>query len=313
MSIYIEAQSFASAFYSLLSTVMKRPDAICKPRGMEVRELISPTIRVFNPIDRWYKSPARSTPMRYAAGEFLWYFGLRNDAEFITKYSAFWNQIKNQSSSGPLQEGAVNSSYGQLAMSKAWRDASWGNEWVSQWQWAVESVVRDRDTRQAIVHINRPAHQVDWVKDFPCTLTYQFLVRDGRTHMVVNMRSNDLIMGLTFDFAMFSIFQEQFVHDLRQRGVDTELGHLTLISGSSHVYEKNYETVYAMLKDGVYSEGPVAPITPPFMSTSDSVWHPDFLSLSKYAEAGDEKWIPSGGFASPVYTAFAEALKPKAA
>lgn len=309
MSCFIQRESFAEAFAELLAIAMGKPDAICRPRGMEVRELIAPTIRVLNPLDRWYKSEARSTPMRYAAGEFLWYFGLRNDVEFITKYSAFWNQIKNQSSAGPIQEGRVNSSYGQLVMSNDWRDAGWGSLFVSQWEWALGSVVKDVDTRQSIVHVARPAHQLDWIKDFPCTLTFQFLVRDGRTNMVVNMRSNDLIMGLTFDLPMFTIFQEQFVHDLRQRGVDTELGHITLMSGSSHVYERNYETVRAMLEGGISSDGPVAPCTPPMTrSTGEIAWHQHFTALTKWAE-GDLKAL-DGITLDPVYFRFSEATMP---
>lgn len=251
MSVYIESETFAGAYGRLLEYCYQHPDHVTSPRGMEVRELISPTIRVLDPTNRFIRSPARSTPMRYIGGEFLWYFGQRVDVEFISKYSAFWGQLKNvhEAGAGLVQQGEVNSSYGYLAMKV--RDAVWDGRKVSQWEWALRSILKDPDTRQAIVHINRTGHQQDWIRDFPCTMHLHFLLRDGKLNMIVGMRSNDQIMGLQFDFPMFSFFQETMVNHLNALGVDCQIGHLTLTASSSHIYQKNYEMVEKMLEDGI--------------------------------------------------------------
>lgn len=321
MSTFIYGDTFAHAYERLLEMCYSAPDYTSKPRGMEVKELISPSIRVRNPRNRFYKSNARSTPMRYCAGEFLWYFGLRNDAPFIAKYSAFWNSIKNSASTEMLEENTVNSSYGMLAMDNRWADAHWGGLSTTQWNWALRSLIRDNDSRQAIVHINRPAHQHEWVKDFPCTMHMQFFLREGRLHLVVTMRSNDLIKGLTFDFPMFSFFQEQFLSDLKARSeqegkpIVAELGHLTLTAGSSHIYDRDYDLVKSMLEEGLKPNGdyplqaPIVALNPHGPSPQWEIdWSPEFKALTKFAETGDEE-VFAGLSLDPLYTLFKESIK----
>lgn len=306
MSIYIEKDTFALAYQMLLTMCLRSPDFTSRPRGMEVRELLSPTIRVRNPLSRFYETSARSTPMRYAAGEFLWYFGLRNDAEFITKYSSFWNQLKNQTNHGPLNEGKLNSSYGELTMGSNWLDAAWDDRWVTQWEWALNSMARDNDTRQAIMHVNRPSHQVSWIRDFPCTILFQFILRGYALHMVVTMRSNDLIKGLTFDFPMFSFFQEQFRYDIELLiGHPISMGTLTLTAASSHIYERDFDIVSQMIGEGVREHGPVEMLRqPPFVGPIASRSHSkEFTDLMSYAEHRMEI-----SELSPVYDAFKRAL-----
>lgn len=325
MSTFIYGKSFAHAYERLLYTCFHGPDFVSRPRDMEVKELISPAIRVTNPLDRFYKSEARSTPMKYCAGEYLWYFGQRNDPEFISKYSAFWNSLKNSASTDMLEENTVNSSYGMLAMSERWADATWAGMPITQWNWALRSIIRDNDSRQAIVHINRPKHQVDWVKDFPCTMSFQFFLRSGKLYMVANMRSNDLIKGLTFDFPMFTFFQEQFLSDLVSRSsfegrpVHAELGSITVIAGSSHIYERDYDLVSSMLKTGISSMDPVAPISAPVVQVdkhegSSPIWatefNPQFSALMKFAETCDRSAF-DGLTLDPVHAAFAAALEPR--
>lgn len=275
MSVYYEGESFAEAYQQLMDTVYNDPCYVCSPRGQEVRELIAPTIRVMNPIDRFYTTEARSTPMRYVLGELLWYFSKSAEVEDIVQYSKFWRNITNERSdmTGILRQGQVNSNYGLLLHDV--NDAVWDvknktggtNKTVTvpitQWEWALRSMVRDPDTRQAIMHVNRPLHQHDWAKDFPCTMSIQMLLREESLHSVVHMRSNDLIFGLTFDFPLFSMFQETFKANLESlTGREYKLGHLTLMAGSSHIYEKDFETVEAMLGEGIKSMGPVVPLDP---------------------------------------------------
>lgn len=324
MSCYIEAEGFSSAYAQLLQKCFNEPDAICRPRGMEVKELIAPTIRVLNPLDRLYTSEARSTPMRYLAGEFVWYFARRNDPEYICRYSAFWNQIKNEKAisleaGDGVPAGSVNSSYGHLLMDV--RDAHWGGHAITQWDWALRSLEKDPDSRQAIMHVNRPGHQEDWVKDFPCTLNLQFLVRDGKLHLVTDMRSNDLIMGLTFDFPMFSFFQETMLYHLRlsEKFKDLELGHLTLKAGSSHIYDRNYGVVEKMLAGGISSMGPVKelgspPVTFAWGSPAVENVHKGW-ALSDLELIAEGK-LPPDLFANekldyPVYDSLARAIAPK--
>jgi thymidylate synthase len=325
MSLFIDSHCFADAYRELLDALVNRPDFVCRPRGMEVKELIAPTIRITDPTDRLLKSDARSTPIKYMSGEFLWYFSGRHDPEFITKYSAFWNQIKNPKPvvGVDVHEGKVNSSYGRLSFSSVWSDASWEGRGITQWEWAIRSIARDIDTRQAIVHINRPSHQVDWIKDFPCTMHFQFLVRGNALHMVVGMRSNDVVKGTTFDIPMFGFFQETMLHHLRSAHElipsapkelrSLTLGHLTLTANSSHLYERDYETARMMLDGGISGEGSEPLYEPPFYwaSDDDGTWRAvlgDHFSVL-YAKADKGLAVhPAQGKLSGIYKRMYESI-----
>ena len=71
-------------------------------------------------------------------------------------------------------------------------------------------------------------------QDLPCTIGWQFLLRDGVLHMVCNMRSNDFWLGFPNDV---------FVNTLVQRYVANELcaapGSYTHNAGSMHLYDRN--------------------------------------------------------------------------
>lgn len=308
MSAFIEEETFARAYSRLLELAMRRPDSVTSPRGMEVVELIAPAIRVTRPSSRFYASAARSTPMRYAAGEFVWYFGRRCDAGFISKYSSFWNGLRNPKGGSVMTEGEVNSSYGHLAFNVT--DVRWNGEPVSQWTWALLSMARDPDTRQAIVHVNRPGHQEEWVKDFPCTMSFQFLRRGGAVHMVVHMRSNDLIKGLTFDFPMFSLFHETFVHNLRSLDLESAVGHLTLVAGSSHVYERDYALVEQMLSGGITELEPSGELTdPPLVLDPQTMELSPGRGLAHLIEQAEGRAnVAEAGSLEPMYVEFSRAI-----
>jgi hypothetical protein len=74
-------------------------------------------------------------------------------------------------------------------------------------------------------------------KDIPCTLDWQFLVRDNRLHMGVAMRSNDAWLGFPYDVFAFTCFQRVVAAHL---GVDVGLYHHHVI-GSMHLYARDEE------------------------------------------------------------------------
>jgi thymidylate synthase len=314
MSLYVEARSFAEAYSEILRAVIEDPDSSCSPRGSGVRELICPTIRILDPTDRLFESAVRSTPMRYLAGEFLWYFLARNDLEYVSEFSSFWKKIANEREAPGLRLGKLNSSYGWLLFSEDWTDATWNDRPVTQWEWALRSMVRDPDTRQAILHVGRTSHQRDWVRDFPCTLSLQMLLRDGAMHCVAHMRSNDLVKGATFDVPMFTFFQETFLaHYNAVAGATARLGHFTLVANSSHLYDSDLNTVKAMLEGGIASRGSLPLYQPPIeVYESDSgEWsfrHGDHFSVLAALQRGERGIHPITGQLGGIYEMMASAL-----
>ena len=69
----------------------------------------------------------------------------------------------------------------------------------------------------------------------------QFVVRGGKLHSIVTMRSNDVILGFTYDVFTFSMVANAVRLLLRERGIKVELGNLYVNAGSLHLYEKHYD------------------------------------------------------------------------
>lgn len=87
-------------------------------------------------------------------------------------------------------------------------------------------------------------------KDMPCTLTWQFLVRDDKLHMVTNMRSNDVWLGLPYDIFCFTCVQRMMAGTLM-----LEPGTYTHNVGSMHLYERNFQAAKEVFTDGTAEHG----------------------------------------------------------
>jgi thymidylate synthase len=78
----------------------------------------------------------------------------------------------------------------------------------------------------------------------PCTCTLQFLIRDNRLQLLVNMRSNDAFIGLPHDIFAFTMIQE-----LVARSLGLEIGPYKHMVGSLHLYDKHLKGAKAYLSE----------------------------------------------------------------
>ena len=180
--ITFHEQTFAEAYKFLLDMTVNCPEYVTSPRGMLCNEHLDVVLRIDNPLSCLYKNEFRSSQYEYIASELLWYFSGSNLTKDIAPHAPFWKQIENL-------DGTVNSSYGtRLFVDK-------NEHGFTEWSWALQSLINDHDTRQAIMRINKPEHSYASNKDFPCTLSITFHIRKNRLHMSVHMRSNDIKIG----------------------------------------------------------------------------------------------------------------------
>ena len=218
-----KGETFAEAYNYALSSIIHNPTYISSPRGMKIFEMSDAAIVVEDPTYCLYENDRRSSQFKYIAAELVWYFTGRNDADFITPYAKFWDQIKNK-------DGTVNSAYGNLIFTEELEDGR------NQYRWALDSLIQDKDSRQAIIHFNKPSHQWNGNKDFVCTLNGIFQIRDNKLNFTIDMRSNDLILGTPTDVAFFCLLQIQMLEHLRNHYPELELGTYTHIAHSLHLY-----------------------------------------------------------------------------
>jgi thymidylate synthase len=208
------------------------------PRGKPIRELLHTQLVVDDLRNNVLVHPIRDLNYRFMVAEWLWIEAGREDVRTVAEYN---KQIAQFSDDGEIFNGA------------------YGPRMEKQWLWLIDLVKRDRDTRQGIVSIWSPAPADS--KDIPCTLSLQILQRGNKLHGIVTMRSQDLWLGLPYDFFNFS----QIVNGLAGE-LQVPTGSLTFNVGSSHVYETNWAQVEAVLEaesHGYHVRSPQLPRRPP--------------------------------------------------
>ena len=242
---YVHGKTFAEAYKNLLIEVYNHYDYETAPRGMNIREILNCAVTIENPYSNLFKNEVRDLPMKYLKKELALYLSGRNDVEGFGEASKFWKKIANE-------DGTINSAYGNLIF----KMDDTPNKFT-QWRWALYSLIQDKDTRQAVMHFNRPCHQYLGVKDFPCTLEMIFHIRDNKLNATTVMRSNDVIKGTTFDIPFFMLVQQMMLNALKKVYPELEMGTYTHLAHSMHLYESDFELVGKMLeKEFVECEAP---------------------------------------------------------
>lgn len=235
----IVGDSFAQAYGNICHEVLNNPEYTCSPRGLECREITNAIIEISNPYSNLFKNSVRDLPLKYLRDELKLYFQGRRDIDGFEKASKFWSKIANKD--------IVNSAYGYLIFKKL------NNENKTQWQWVLHSLLRDRDTRQAVMFLCGPEFQYDSNKDFVCTLNYSFYIRDNKLNMIVNRRSQDIVLGITYDVPWEMLLMQQLCNHINctiDKGHPVvEMGSYLLHCNSLHVYANNFELVEGMLNN----------------------------------------------------------------
>lgn len=208
------------------------------PRGTTTKEILNYNITLTDPRNRVITFADRGTSTKYLLGEFIWYLAAQNTVDTIIPYAKFWDGIKNP-------DGTVNSNYGHRLFGEhksSLVPAKYkGTQGQSQWMNVVETLQRDKESRQAIVNIHMPQDRWLGNKDVPCTLSLQFFIREDKLHLITSMRSNDIILGFTNDVFQFTMLQEAMMLQLREKYPNLELGHYYHNAGSMHIYERHFE------------------------------------------------------------------------
>lgn len=256
----------SEAYLGVLADVYYNPDVKSAPRGQPVREKLDYSFRVLQPTNSpivTRDSKRNETIASYTAKEVELYDSCTNKAEDFGKASKFWLSLANP-------DGTVNSAYGHLIWANKSHGSDFEVEYVphphwgpddesggcvrvaapvrrTPWEWAKQSLIDDKDTRQAILRFSLPEHQWKGNKDQTCTMHGNFLIRNDQLHLSVVMRSNDLTLGLVYDLPWFCSLMDRMVEELKGTYPNLTKGHYTHTVHSLHIYERNEEMVKKML------------------------------------------------------------------
>lgn len=245
------------AYQGILTEVKDNFEYECAPRDQKIREILDFKFKILNPRCESIitKDEKRNEVIKkYTEKECELYDSCSNKVEDFAKASKFWNKIANA-------DGTVNSAYGYLI----WSKKSCGNtgyehhgkDEISEaeliesqrtpWEWAKQCLLKDKDSRQAILRFSLPEHQWLGNKDFTCTMHGIFQIRQDKLHLSVVMRSNDVVKGLAYDLPWFISLLDKMVGELKDTYPELTVGTYTHEAHSMHMYMRDLETINKML------------------------------------------------------------------
>lgn len=222
--------NFSTVFKNIISDI-KIKGKVSKPRDLEVTELMYAGYEV-DPTQPIANFENREFSWKYFAGELAWYLNKDTNIDYINQFSGFWKNITNPNTN------EINSNYGSLLFGE-------------QLDWVVTSLKNDKNTRQAIAFLNQPKYQFKGNKDFVCTMYLNFSIRENKLDMKVQMRSNDIFYGLTFDAPFFAIVHQHVYLWLKSTYPELLLGTYYHFADNIHFYERHYELAEKIVHEGL--------------------------------------------------------------
>lgn len=167
--------------------------------------------------------PGRNFSHRYASAELLWYLSGTDRGELISKFAPQYSRFLREdgTAEGAYGPRMFGQEMGVLRAIKELREASKSRR-------AVVPVFNSRDLLAA-------RHKS---KDVPCTISLQFLIRDGTLSMISTMRSNDVWLGMPYDVFCFTQIQRLVAERLFLKA-----GWYQHQVGSMHLYDRDAEKV----------------------------------------------------------------------
>jgi thymidylate synthase len=163
----------------------------------------------------------------YIERELAWYKSMsRNVNDIPGGPPAIWKQVADKN-------GCINSNYGWCI---------WSDENGNQYHRVLGELCEQPNSRRAVMIYTRPSmwedYDRDGMSDFMCTNTVQYMIRWGRLHAIVQMRSNDVVFGYKNDYAW-----QKHVLDMLAADLFVEPGEIYWNAGSLHVYSRHFHLI----------------------------------------------------------------------
>ena len=219
----IKANTGDKLYIQAIEYVLQNGSEI-NPRGLKCTETLGTVLTLTNPQKSLITLKERYMAYKFCMAEKFCYLTGNGGENILPRYA------KNISK-------FINPVTGKF-------DGAYGPRLIKQYDYILQLLKKDPDTRQAIMTVNNYHDDLHESLDIPCTLSLQLLKRQGKLNMIVTMRSNDLLWGFPYDISNFTFLQECFAAEL---GV--EVGWYQHQVGSLHIYEKDIQIFHNILNN----------------------------------------------------------------
>lgn len=191
-------------------------------RGRETKEILNQVTVIERPHERFLFLPDRLNDCFAQIAESVWVLAGRNDIKWLSHY---------------LRRAPQFSDNG-----KTWR-AGYGPR-LRRWHGKTDQVdkvrkllLNDQSSRRAVMGLFDP--QKDFVdsRDIPCNNLLSWLIRDGKLHLSVVLRSNDAMWG----FSGANAFEWSVLHELMAKWLGADVGTVTFFAASFHLYKEYWD------------------------------------------------------------------------
>lgn len=211
-----------------------RSAPIASPRGSRILELEDYQFALDMTDSPLTAFPARNLNLNYAKAEARWYLRGKADDRSIEEHASLWPKIIQP-------DGTYFSNYGQYIFGER------------QYDWVVEELTRDRESRRASIVLLKSEHFFKENKDVVCTYGMNFRIRQNRLNMSVSMRSNDAIFGTTNDVFCFSVVYRMVFAALQLSWYPEIVpGTYTHKADSLHVYERHWPMLERLVDESMH-------------------------------------------------------------
>ena len=215
-----------------------------EPRGQKVVEANLCTLEL-DPGKPIMNFETRPFNYRYFAGEVAWYLKRNSTIDFIKDFSSFWVALADENNE-------INSNYGSVLLADHPSTRAFGpRNTKNQLEWVFNSLKKDKDSRQAVAFLNAPFYQYAGNKDFVCTMYLNFWIRHDNLDMKVQMRSNDIFFGLTYDAPWFSLLHQSLYLNLKKEYPNLKLGMYYHSADNIHYYERHFDLVETIINSPI--------------------------------------------------------------
>ncbi len=218
-------------------------------RAGKTKEMLGFQAVLTNPLNNILLGfPERKFSLSYACAEILWYLSGTGFINMIEKYApSYKNYAENGWAYGAYgNRWKKNPGFKEESVNLFQRSII-PNYFESQLAAVIKLLKEKPNTRQAIMTMWDSGDLVHAIigdhKDLPCTVSLKFYVRNGKLHLITDMRSNDAWLGLPYDIFCFTTLQRIVAAECK-----LQLGTYIHQAGSEHIYEKNYIKINKILE-----------------------------------------------------------------
>lgn len=191
--------------------------------SQRTKELLHRVTVLERPLERFLFIPERCNDVFAQIAEALWVVAGRNDVEWLSRYLPRAGDFS--ADGGVTWRGA----YGP-------RLRRWGGA-IDQFDAVRRLLTEDPMSRRAVMSLFDPQCDFAATVDIPCNNWLSWIVRDGRLHLAVAVRSNDAVWG----FSGANAFEWSVLHEMLAHWLGVGVGQQTWLATSFHVYDHHWD------------------------------------------------------------------------